>query len=428
MPIRTDKTAAYKEAKAYLTELASKLDSFEPAEKTKIKQLCRVVLGPEMTASLAESSTEPMPSMSRSRSNENLTETKFIQTGIHSALEILESAAKDASPEEKRDLSKNLKMMSRAYKGESAVKESKPYLDLPVSEQDFAALKEVEELLPKLLQQRTEKIVELTASIASCTVNVKNGKEKEVGITHLTTTYPKIYEGTQQFLKELSDFGNDLHRISNSAIQLAETALKRIDEKQQQLQKFSQPLAIERANLDVQKSAGRKLGMTERMRLLGNLSEKHPPVKVIPISPDAPSLEINERNMTAHLSSLNRALSACDELLIGPQRKEMGRLLADRHLINEELGEIRGLQRKFDATERKYPEAQTELENVINDLGTLIIPLRAFQQALTSGLKQRNEELMRMQQKVQSTFTDLYQAAVALNACLPDSNIALKSL
>jgi hypothetical protein len=428
MPLRLDKNSPYPEAKEYLNDLEKRMGQLSPDEQNKIKQLCRLIIGPEMTASLAESSTEPMPTMSRSRSNENLTETKFIQTGIHSALEILKSSAKDAGPEEKRELGKNLKKLSQAYKHDSALKTAEPYLDLPVNEEDFASLKTVEDMLPDHLSQKTGKIVELTANIASCTVNVKNGRDQETGQKHLTTSYQEVHASTEQFLKELTDFSSDLNRISNSAIQLVEIAIKKIEEKQQQLQKFSLPLAIERANLDVQKNAGRKLSISERMRLLGNQSDKHPPVKVAPISADDSFLEINERNLTEHFNALNGVLSSCDELLKGPQRKQMGRLLADRHLINEELGEIRGLQKKFDSTERKYPEAQTELQNVINDLSSFLGPLKAFQQSLTNGLKQRNEALNGMRQKVQNTFKDLYQASQGLQSSLPACNIELKTL
>lgn len=428
MPIRTDKTAAYQEAKDYLKELAIKIDSFEPTEKERIKRLCKVVLGPEMTASMAESSTEPMATMSRSHSNENLTETAVIQTGIKSALEILTCAAKNATPEDRRLLRKGLKAMAKEFKDESTKLRREPYFELLVSETDFSSLKQVEGFLPDHLSQRIDKIVALTADIAKCTVNVRNGKETDLGSNYLTEAYPQVLIATQQFLTEIADFEKELIKVSQAAIQSTEVALKKIEEKQQQLIKFSSPLAIERANLDVQKSAGRKLSMHERLRLLGYQSEKYPSLKGPTNSIDSQSLQIHELNLTGHFNALQADLSSCDELLKGPQRKQMGHLLADRHLINEELGEIRGLQDKFTETEKKYPEAQSALQDLYNDLGTYIEPLKAFKNDVQNSLSNRTKELNLKRDTILNTFKDLHQAAMILKISLPGSAIEIKSL
>lgn len=429
MPLRTD-LSPFQEANAYLIDLQTKIETFEPEEQRKIKALCKLILGPQITLSTAESSTtEPMATMSRSFSNEDLTETKIIQTGIKSAVTILRQAMRNAPIEDKSALLIELKQVTSGIKEAELTKARTPYFNVTRSETDFASLKTAEEHLSGRLSACKEGIVNLTAEVAKCAVNVKNGAQIDLGRTLITKTYQETFQATQGFLTDLNGLKDELQKVSQDACTIIDSSLSKVKDKLEQLLKFSTALAIERANLDVQKKINRKLSLKERTMNMGYPSDQYPPVK----GPKAPQdvlnpFKITYENMTSPFTHIQTTLSKADELLSHLERKMMGHLLADRHMINEELGEIRGLKDACQKAESKYPHAQDEIQALVNELASYLEPLSAFKQSLTASLSARTIELESKKRDITQAFNDLYGKGVKLKALLPECTVELKTL
>lgn len=420
----------YRSIKDFFNELNQNINKFNPDKQKKIKDLCKMVIGPGLADSQLGTTEDidAVPTISRSFSNEDLTQTKLIQTGLDSALKILDGAAKEALPEDKAKLRKKFKVRADAIKKTEIESQRTPYFAQRVTEEDFAALNTVEQFLPDRLKSLNGKIVDLTGEIAKSAVNVKNKKEVEAGRTFITQSYEAMWNTTSQFLTELDQFMKDLERVSEDAISITTYALQLIEEKKKALLKFSESLAIERSNLKEQKKANRTLSYIDRGRLLGGLAPEFPPAKQPETLPDKKAPGMNEANLSEHFKAIQNSLSSSDEMIVGLLRKTMGILVAYRHLLNDGFGNTKGLPKKMYDAEEKYPSVQAKLQEMINELCSYAEPLISFKETVALSLKNRSTALLQQRNMIVSTFKDLEKGATELKALIPECTVELKTL
>lgn len=420
----------YKAITNFFNELNQDMKNLTPDKQKKIKDLCKMVIGPGLTDSQI-GTTEDMdaaPKFSRSTSNEDLTQTKLIRVGIDASLKMLDNSARAAAPEDRQKLRQELKKRAQQIKQEELERSRQPHFEQKITEQDFAALKSAEALIPERLKKLNDKIIELTGNIARCTVNVKNGKDLDAAHDYLATSYGEALNVTQSMIHELDEFTSTLNDISQKTVTMTESALSQIESKKQSLLIESNSLAVERSNLIVQKKANKTLSYYERGTMLGKLSKEFPSVTGPNLSPQAIPYTVSNDNLSVHFDALQNALSSSEEMITGSLLKAMRRLVGDRHMLNDLLGETRGFSDEIVATEDRYPEAQSELQAMVNGLECFVVPLKAYKESVQADHKRRNAVLAQQKTTLHNTFSDLHKAAVELKKLMPECTTELKTL
>lgn len=418
----------YKEVKRFFNHLNLRMREFSLVNQKKIKDLCKMVIGPGLTDSQI-GTTEEMEAVPYSMSaSTDLTQTTLIRVGIDASLKMLDNSARDVFPEDRQNLRRELKKRAHQFKQDEIEQERQPHFKQTITEEDFASLKAAEALIPARTSTLIDEIVQLTGNMAKCAVNVKNGKDNDVANEYISKSFGKALTSTQSFIQELDNFLTTLNDISQGMMKMTEASLLLVDNKKQALLTESNSLAIERSNLKEQKKANRTLTYIDRGRLLGNLSPEFPPVTGSTLSSEIKPFVVNNENLSVHFNALQSTLSASDEMIVGPLRKTLSKLVGDRHMLNDGLGATRGLAEKILATEERYKAAQSELQAMVNGLECFVVPLKVYRESIHVDLKRRNAILAQQKTTLHNTFNDLHKAAVELKKLMPECTTELKTL